>query len=124
MYIALFKSSRTYNYAHLSVFFFAVFVIKIIMLLFRMSSTQNRLMGSLSGGLAGACQIIITTPMELLKIQQQDQGRTGTRTRRAFCPSSFEFCCIDYIAVYFIHFAYIFVPLLHQLLRFILVLKA
>lgn len=28
-----------------------------------------------SGGLAGACQIIITTPMELLKIQMQDAGR-------------------------------------------------
>ena len=80
------------------------------MLLFRMSSTQNRLMGSLSGGLAGACQIIITTPMELLKIQQQDQGRTGTRTRRAFCPVSFEFYFIDYIVVYFMHFAYIFCP--------------
>ena len=45
---------------------------------FSQTSTQNKLMGSLAGGLAGACQIIITTPMELLKIQQQDQGRTGT----------------------------------------------
>ncbi|XP_029042107.1 mitochondrial glutamate carrier 1-like [Osmia bicornis bicornis] len=29
----------------------------------------------LAGGLAGACQIIVTTPMELLKIQMQDAGR-------------------------------------------------
>uniref|UniRef100_A0A8D8GFN6 Mitochondrial glutamate carrier 1 n=1 Tax=Culex pipiens TaxID=7175 RepID=A0A8D8GFN6_CULPI len=29
----------------------------------------------LAGGLAGLCQIIITTPMELLKIQMQDAGR-------------------------------------------------
>uniref|UniRef100_A0A6A7G4N0 Mitochondrial glutamate carrier 2 n=2 Tax=Hirondellea gigas TaxID=1518452 RepID=A0A6A7G4N0_9CRUS len=29
----------------------------------------------LSGGLAGLCQIVITTPMELLKIQLQDAGR-------------------------------------------------
>lgn len=31
----------------------------------------------LSGAGAGTCQIIITTPMELLKIQLQDAGRTG-----------------------------------------------
>ena len=31
----------------------------------------------LAGGSAGACQIIITTPMELLKIQLQDAGRVG-----------------------------------------------
>ncbi|OPL21596.1 mitochondrial 1-like glutamate carrier, partial [Mytilus galloprovincialis] len=30
-----------------------------------------------AGGLAGACQIIVTTPMELLKIQLQDAGRSG-----------------------------------------------
>ena len=35
------------------------------------------MMGGVAGGMAGACQIIITTPMELLKIQQQDQGRTA-----------------------------------------------
>lgn len=29
----------------------------------------------LAGGLAGSCQIIVTTPMELLKIQMQDAGR-------------------------------------------------
>ena len=31
----------------------------------------------LSGGGAGMCQIIVTTPMELLKIQLQDAGRSG-----------------------------------------------
>ena len=30
-----------------------------------------------AGGLAGLCQIIITTPMELLKIQMQDAGRVA-----------------------------------------------
>uniref|UniRef100_A0A914V1N1 Uncharacterized protein n=2 Tax=Plectus sambesii TaxID=2011161 RepID=A0A914V1N1_9BILA len=33
--------------------------------------------GMIAGGSAGFCQIIITTPMELLKIQMQDAGRTG-----------------------------------------------
>jgi len=32
----------------------------------------------LSGGAAGLCQIIITTPMELLKIQLQDAGRSAS----------------------------------------------
>ncbi|VDM54907.1 unnamed protein product, partial [Angiostrongylus costaricensis] len=32
--------------------------------------------GMIAGGLAGMFQIIVTTPMELLKIQMQDQGRT------------------------------------------------
>lgn len=31
----------------------------------------------LAGGSAGACQIVITTPMELLKIQMQDAGRVA-----------------------------------------------
>ncbi|XP_054159219.1 mitochondrial glutamate carrier 1-like [Oppia nitens] len=33
----------------------------------------------LSGGSAGLCQIIVTTPMELLKIQLQDAGRVSTK---------------------------------------------
>lgn len=32
--------------------------------------------GMIAGASAGALQIIVTTPMELLKIQLQDQGRT------------------------------------------------
>ena len=32
-----------------------------------------------AGAGAGMCQIIVTTPMELLKIQLQDAGRTGAR---------------------------------------------
>lgn len=32
-----------------------------------------------AGGLAGFCQIIITTPMELLKIQMQDAGRIAAQ---------------------------------------------
>jgi len=31
----------------------------------------------LAGGLAGLFQIVVTTPMELLKIQLQDAGRVG-----------------------------------------------
>lgn len=34
-----------------------------------------------AGGLAGMCQIVITTPMELLKIQMQDAGRVAAQAR-------------------------------------------
>ncbi|CAH0596358.1 unnamed protein product [Chrysodeixis includens] len=34
-----------------------------------------------AGGSAGACQIIITTPMELLKIQMQDAGRVAAQAK-------------------------------------------
>uniref|UniRef100_A0A2A4JG98 Mitochondrial glutamate carrier 2 n=1 Tax=Heliothis virescens TaxID=7102 RepID=A0A2A4JG98_HELVI len=37
----------------------------------------------LAGGSAGACQIIITTPMELLKIQMQDAGRVAAQAKAA-----------------------------------------
>lgn len=33
----------------------------------------------IAGGLAGLCQIVITTPMELLKIQMQDAGRIAAQ---------------------------------------------
>lgn len=36
-----------------------------------------------AGGLAGLCQIVITTPMELLKIQMQDAGRVAAQLRAA-----------------------------------------
>lgn len=35
----------------------------------------------LAGGLAGALQIVVTTPMELLKIQMQDSGRVAAQTK-------------------------------------------
>ncbi|KAK5646941.1 hypothetical protein RI129_005405 [Pyrocoelia pectoralis] len=35
----------------------------------------------LAGGLAGFCQIVITTPMELLKIQMQDAGRVAAAAK-------------------------------------------
>jgi solute carrier family 25 glutamate transporter 18/22 len=35
----------------------------------------------LAGGCAGFCQIIITTPMELLKIQLQDAGRVAAQAK-------------------------------------------
>ncbi|XP_055610671.1 mitochondrial glutamate carrier 1-like [Uranotaenia lowii] len=34
-----------------------------------------------AGGLAGFCQIVITTPMELLKIQMQDAGRLAAKAK-------------------------------------------
>lgn len=34
-----------------------------------------------AGGLAGFCQIVITTPMELLKIQMQDAGRVAAAAK-------------------------------------------
>lgn len=36
-----------------------------------------------AGGLAGLCQIVITTPMELLKIQMQDAGRVAAQAKEA-----------------------------------------
>ncbi|XP_026464639.1 mitochondrial glutamate carrier 1-like [Ctenocephalides felis] len=36
-----------------------------------------------AGGLAGLCQIVITTPMELLKIQMQDAGRIAAQNKKA-----------------------------------------
>uniref|UniRef100_A0A8R1DTF1 Uncharacterized protein n=1 Tax=Caenorhabditis japonica TaxID=281687 RepID=A0A8R1DTF1_CAEJA len=38
--------------------------------------------GMLAGGLAGMFQISVTTPMELLKIQMQDQGRTLQKNQK------------------------------------------
>lgn len=39
-----------------------------------------------AGGMAGLCQIIITTPMELLKIQMQDAGRIASQAKLAGKP--------------------------------------
>ncbi|XP_072376869.1 mitochondrial glutamate carrier 1-like isoform X1 [Diabrotica undecimpunctata] len=36
----------------------------------------------IAGGLAGLCQLIITTPMELLKIQMQDAGRVAAAAEK------------------------------------------
>ena len=35
----------------------------------------------LAGGMAGMCQIVVTTPMELLKIQMQDAGRLAAEAK-------------------------------------------
>ncbi len=35
----------------------------------------------LAGACAGFCQIVITTPMELLKIQMQDAGRVAAQAK-------------------------------------------
>lgn len=47
-------------------------------------STQLPLVREMiAGGSAGACQIVITTPMELLKIQMQDAGRVAAAAKLA-----------------------------------------
>lgn len=35
----------------------------------------------IAGACAGFCQIIVTTPMELLKIQMQDAGRIAAQAK-------------------------------------------
>ncbi|KAG7309309.1 hypothetical protein JYU34_005251 [Plutella xylostella] len=40
----------------------------------------------LAGGMAGACQIVVTTPMELLKIQMQDAGRQAAQAKKEGKP--------------------------------------
>lgn len=42
----------------------------------------------LAGGGAGLCQIVVTTPMELLKIQGQDAGRTAASGQQAKASST------------------------------------
>lgn len=44
--------------------------------------TLTLLRQMMAGGLAGFCQIIITTPMELLKIQMQDAGRIAAIAKK------------------------------------------
>lgn len=40
--------------------------------------------GMIAGGGAGFCQIVVTTPMELLKIQMQDAGRIAGFLKELF----------------------------------------
>lgn len=48
--------------------------------------------GMIAGGGAGLCQIIVTTPMELLKIQMQDAGRTQSKlSSECLLPSTLLF---------------------------------
>ncbi len=44
----------------------------------------------MAGGCAGLCQIVITTPMELLKIQMQDAGRVSATTSSNFLLLNFH----------------------------------
>ncbi|XP_030379180.1 mitochondrial glutamate carrier 1-like [Scaptodrosophila lebanonensis] len=53
---------------------------------FHLATPEGKLtipMQCLAGGLAGAFQIVVTTPMELLKIQMQDAGRVASAARAA-----------------------------------------
>lgn len=43
----------------------------------------------IAGGSAGACQIVITTPMELLKIQMQDAGRVAAAAKAKCAGNTF-----------------------------------
>ena len=61
----------------------------LFILLFRGKLTLGREV--LSGACAGGCQIIVTTPMELLKIQLQDAGRAqATMGELMLCVSNHE----------------------------------
>ncbi|KAK7603481.1 hypothetical protein V9T40_003480 [Parthenolecanium corni] len=44
----------------------------------------------LAGACAGFCQIVITTPMELLKIQMQDAGRVASQAKLGCTAGSFS----------------------------------
>ena len=48
-----------------------------------------------AGACAGLCQISVTTPMDLLKIQMQDEGRVASQ-RKAIFPFFFHFATIFY----------------------------
>lgn len=53
----------------------------LIFLLFSFSTQMPLIREMIAGGSAGACQIVITTPMELLKIQMQDAGRVAAAAK-------------------------------------------
>ena len=46
----------------------------------------------MAGGLAGMCQIVVTTPMELLKIQLQDAGRVAAQAVASKWKKKHEEC--------------------------------
>ena len=70
----------------------------------------------IAGGCAGLCQIVITTPMELLKIQMQDAGRVAQTAGKLYASlyvelletktANFDFksitFCIDFLYTYFV----------------------
>jgi solute carrier family 25 glutamate transporter 18/22 len=47
----------------------------------------------LAGACAGFCQIVITTPMELLKIQMQDAGRVAAEAKLGWKVARVFRCC-------------------------------
>lgn len=46
----------------------------------------------LAGAGAGLFQIVVTTPMELLKIQMQDAGRVAAQAKLGICSYSISHC--------------------------------
>lgn len=46
----------------------------------------------LAGCGAGMCQVVVTTPMEMLKIQLQDAGRLGKRGHISSSSSYYPIC--------------------------------
>lgn len=44
----------------------------------------------IAGASAGFCQIVITTPMELLKIQMQDAGRVAAQAKLGWTVSLYK----------------------------------
>lgn len=61
----------------------------------------------LAGGSAGACQIIVTTPMELLKIQMQDAGRLEAQAKKGI---KYNFLKLDdYDAMWLVLLPWVFI---------------
>ncbi|KAM7116951.1 mitochondrial glutamate carrier 2 isoform 3-T3 [Molossus nigricans] len=63
-------------------------------LLMEDGTQQNLKMEMLAGCGAGMCQVVVTCPMEMLKIQLQDAGRLAVRQGSAPAPSSSRPCTI------------------------------
>lgn len=55
----------------------------------------------LAGCGAGMCQVIVTTPMEMLKIQLQDAGRLGKKHAKPFLNASvsviYIYSCVPHL---------------------------
>lgn len=58
-------------------YFYLVWIVKLVFFFSSLPIFRQMV----AGGLAGACQIVITTPMELLKIQMQDAGRIAAQAK-------------------------------------------
>jgi hypothetical protein len=67
----------------------------------------------LAGGSAGACQIIVTTPMELLKIQMQDAGRLAAAVSNKISGNEFNLINVKAIAINFDLFSHLYINFIY-----------